>query len=97
MEIPLQPVPAQSLTCNTDGGQALQISLYQKGAHLYADVTCDGVAVATGAICLNGVRIVKATYLGMVGNLAFIDSHGDADPVYTGLGSRFGLIYDVQL
>ena len=32
-------------------------------------------------------------YTGFIGNLLFIDTQGNSDPSYDGLGSRFSLVY----
>jgi hypothetical protein len=37
--------------------------------------------------------MVRETYLGFIGDLSFTDTQGTSDPVYTGLGSRFVLLY----
>ena len=46
-----------------------------------------------GVMCLNATVIVRNTYLGFVGDLAFYDMQGATDPLYTGLGSRYVLAY----
>ena len=38
-------------------------------------------------------RIVRDTYLGFLGDLAFFDLQGEDDPYYTGLGDRWVLGY----
>ena len=49
--------------------------------------------VIGGVICQDRNRIVRNTYLGFNGDLAFIDSQGSQDPVPSGLGSRYLLTY----
>jgi hypothetical protein len=46
-----------------------------------------------GQICQNLNFLVRSLYLGFVGDLAFNDTQGTANPVYTGLGTRFQLVY----
>ena len=46
-----------------------------------------------GVIAGNLNVIVRSAYLGFVGDLAFIDTQGSDDPVYTGLGARWILTY----
>ena len=53
-----------------------------------------GVVVITGGICWNLNLIVRDTYLGVVGDFVWFDTTGNgADPVYTGIGARFILLY----
>lgn len=63
---------------------------------LFCDIMVNGTPLWYGVPCLNGVDINSASYLGFVGHLAFEDMQGVSDPSYTGLGSRFVLIYFVD-
>lgn len=90
--IPLQPLPSQFLNV-TLAGQACRIAVYQKGTSLYLDLTVANVVRMTCVICRNRVRLVRQAYLSFVGDLAFVDTQGVLDPDYTGLGSRFQLVY----
>lgn len=90
--IPLQPVPSQTFTI-TLNNQLCQINVYQKNTGLFLDLFVGGVLIIGGVICLNLVRIVRNTYLGFIGDLAFIDNQGSSDPFYTGLGTRYSLAY----
>jgi hypothetical protein len=49
--------------------------------------------ILAGALCRNGVLIVRNTYLGFVGDLAFNDTQGSDDPQIPGLGTRWLLLY----
>jgi len=90
--VPLSQVPSQTLKTTLDD-QNCTIKVYTLSTGLYMDLSVDGSPILTGALCLNKVRIVREAYLGFVGDLAFMDTQGSADPVYTGLGSRFVLLY----
>lgn len=93
--VPLQPVPSQTLT-TTLGGQSCTINVYTKGIetpHLYLDLSVSGVLVLSGVICRNATAIVRNTYFGFVGDLAFYDTQGSTDPAYSALGSRYVLAY----
>ena len=90
--IPIQAVPAQQLQV-TLGGQACQLSIYQKSTGLFIDVYVAGVLIIGGVVCLNRTVIVRDIYLGFVGDLAFVDTQGSTDPTYTGLGVRYLLYY----
>ncbi len=103
--VPLQAVASQTVSV-TLGAQPCTISVYQKvisvqdttGAiptvtPLFLDLYINGVLTVGGCLCRNTVKLVRDAYLGFVGDLVFYDTEGDADPVYTGLGSRFILVY----
>lgn len=97
--VPLQPVPSQTLGI-TLNNQACQINLYQKSTGLYFDLIVNGAPNPTvrGVLCLNGNPLVIYSYLGFVGDFLFVDTVNlttPSDPIYTGLGSRFHLIYFV--
>lgn len=90
--IPLNPVPAQTLTAQLDG-QPTRIDVLQKATGIFLNLYVNDVAIITGVICQDANRIVRDAYLGFIGDLAFYDTQGDADPYYTGLGSRWVLAY----
>jgi hypothetical protein len=92
VQVPLQPVPAQQLQIVL-GGQNCQIAVYLRGANLYVDVNSNGADISTGVLAMNMVPLVPCIYFGFAGNLVFIDTQGTSDPVYTGLGSRYQLLY----
>ena len=93
LEVPLNAVPSQKLSV-TLANQPCQLSVYTlaDGA-LYMDVLLNGIAIAQGVPCLNNNKIVRAAYMGFVGDFMFTDSQGSNDPTYDGLGSRYRLIY----
>lgn len=95
-----QIVPLQALANQTAqaqlGGQAVTLNVYQQTFGLYMDVMLGTVPVVQGVICLNKTLIVRNTYLGLIGDLIFLDTQGGGNPispVYTGIGSRFFLVY----
>jgi hypothetical protein len=85
-------VPNQSLQVQL-GGQSCTLNIYQNAYGLFMDVLVGTQQIIAGVICENWNRIVRSLYLGFVGDFAFLDLQGDTDPVYTGLGSRYQLIY----
>ena len=90
--IPLQAIPNQSVAV-TLGGQSVRLRVYQNFYALFIDVSINEAPILQGAICLNQVRIVRSLYLGFIGDLVFIDNQGTSDPVFSGLGSRYSLVY----
>jgi hypothetical protein len=90
--IPLQPVPSQVVGTQLSG-QDCQISVYQKAFGLFLDLSVGGSLIVAGTICENLNRIVRSVYLGFGGDLAFVDTQGDSDPTFDGLGVRYFLVY----
>lgn len=90
--VPLQPVPSQVLGVQLNA-QNCNLAIYQKAYGLFMDVSVDETLIIGGVICQNLNRIVRSLYLGFEGDFVFIDSQGNADPFYTGLGARFSLAY----
>lgn len=91
--VPTQPVPNQTLQTRVDG-QNVTLNLYAKAAQgLFADVVADGVTLITGVLCLDADPIIPTRYLGFAGNFIFVDTQGNSDPTYDGLGSRFQLVF----
>jgi hypothetical protein len=92
-QIPVQPSPVQTFLV-TLGAQACQVNLYQKTSGLYCDLLVNGTSIITGQLCQNLNRLVRDQYLGFIGDLGFYDVTGEGeDPNYTGLGSRFMMLY----
>jgi hypothetical protein len=91
--IPVTAVPSQSFAV-TLANQACAISLTTRNGKLYFSLSVGGVPIATMRVCRNSQRILlDSQYQGFVGDFTFIDTKGDTDPTYTGLGSRYKLIY----
>lgn len=90
--IPVSSAPAQTLGVQL-GGQACTIKIYQKSTGLFCDLYVADVLVIGGVACQSANRIVRDAYLGFTGDLIFLDTQGDVDPVASGLGSRWLLVY----
>ena len=95
--VPLQPVPNQTLQIVL-ANQNCQINAYQTPAALFMDLLVNDQPIILGQICQNLNRIVRLLYRGFSGDFVFNDTQpdpdsGPADPSYSGLGSRFQLIY----
>lgn len=93
--VPLQPIPNQTLQVQL-GGQPCTLNVYQLQYGLFMDVYVGAAAIITGVICENMVLIVRAAYLGFVGDFAFVDTTGGGtNPVYTGFGTggQYQLLY----
>lgn len=90
--IPLQPVPNQTLTVLLDN-QVCRINVYQKFFGLFLDMAIGAAPKGNAIICQDRNRLIRYSYIGFVGELVFFDTQGTSDPIYTGLGSRFRLLY----
>jgi len=90
--IPLQAVPSQSLSVLL-ASQNCQINVYQKSTGLFIDLSMNNSPVLTTVICRDRVRLIRQSYHGFVGDLAFVDTQGKSDPDYAGLAGRFALAY----
>src|SRR4051812_5467075 len=90
--VPLKPLVSQTLSVRL-GDQPCTLHIYEVTTGLFIDVLVNDAAVVSGVAALHGVRIVRDTYLGFVGDLAFIDTQGSDEPEASGLGSRWILVY----
>lgn len=90
--VPLQPIPNQTLQVLL-GNQSCVLDIQQNPFGVFINVSVGDTLIIGGVICENLNRIVRSAYLGFVGDFVFIDMQGTADPVYTGLGDQFQLVY----
>jgi hypothetical protein len=103
--IPLTAVPSQSATVALSG-QSVTVNVYQLGfppvAELYCDVQSNGAPIAScrKARAFSGstteaapFMLLDSAYWGFQGDFLFIDTQGDEDPQFSGLGSRWQLVY----
>ena len=91
-QITLQPVPSQQTQVILDG-QTCAISIYVKNQCMFLDLVVNGTQIAYAVQCKNLVSLVPTAYLGFTGWLVLFDTQGTSDPIYTGLGSRWVLLY----
>lgn len=93
-QIPLAPVPSQTLGVSLDG-QNCTLSVFQRGAEVYMSLAVDGTSVLTTKACRTDIRLLLASrYLGFRGDFVFVDTQGDgAQPDYAGFGTRWALLY----
>lgn len=106
-EVPLSVLPFQTLQILLNGQQCA-ISVYTKTGYeltdaveletviqiIYFDLTVNGVEITNTQNCVNLARLLlNREYLGVVGDFVFIDTQGNEDPQWEGLGIRWVLIY----
>lgn len=91
--VPAQANPNQAFNV-TLGGQQVQLAIYQTDYGLFTDVSVSGTPIATGVIGENLNPMVRAAYTGFIGDLVWFDTSGaGTDPIYTGIGAQYQLIY----
>ena len=100
--VPLQPVPAQVFDIALDG-KTFTLNVYTKKQYdwptrlstlaIYLDIAINGTAILQGALALTDVPIIRSQYLLQNADLCFFDQLGNENPVWTGLGDRWGLMY----
>lgn len=90
--VPLDTVPNQTLS-TTLNGQLVRLNVYQRTVGLFVDVALNDVLLIGGVIALDRNLIVRSKYLGFIGDLAFFDVQGFADPQWAFFGQRFFLGY----
>ncbi|MCH4025001.1 MAG: hypothetical protein LKH76_08500 [Acetobacter fabarum] len=90
--IPLSAVAYQSLRVPLSG-RACRLDVQQRSTGLYAALWVDDSPVLAGVLCQDRTWLVRQSATTLPGDLAFADTQGTQDPDYTGLGSRFVLVY----
>lgn len=90
--IPLQATPNQTLTVLLEN-QICRINVYQKAFGLFVDLALGADSKVNAVIAQDRNRMVRYAYLGFAGDLVFFDTQGNSDPIYTGLGARYQLLY----
>ena len=93
--IPLNPLPSQSLSLQL-GVQSCQINVRQRRTGLFVDLYVSDSPIALGMKAIDRKYLVRAAYTGFIGDLFFVDTQGEQDPYYTGLGSRWQLAWDSE-
>lgn len=90
--IPLQPLPNQTVQVQLDS-QPVQLNIYETAFQMAIDILVGGEAVVQGQPCQNLNLLIRYGYLGFQGDLCWLDTQGTSDPVYSGVGSRYQLLY----
>lgn len=96
MIVPLSSVPNQIVYFGVGAPNIIEcaVKVYQKTVGMFLDLSVEGTVVLSGILCRNLTPLVINSYFGFPGDLVFVDSLGiNADPLYTGLGSRWYLVY----
>lgn len=91
--IPIKPIPAQVLSVVLSQ-QRCTITLQLRGNHLYFSLEVDGIQTVRNRIVRDRVTLSGDECLGLAGQIYMADTQGKSDPEYTGLGSRWLLMYE---
>jgi hypothetical protein len=76
-------------------GQNCDITVTTLATGLYFSLSAGGEPITLNTICRNlGRLLLDRGYKGFTGDFVFVDTQGVSDPEYTGLGSRWLLIYN---
>lgn len=91
--IPIDKLPNQSFDIELEEKRC-RFDFITKGVFLYMNLVIDEVEKLNGIICLNNVDLIQYKDIDFNGRLYFLDTQGDLDPIYYGLGTRWLLFYD---
>lgn len=94
-EIPLRPVPAQTVQVSL-AGQPVTLYLRQLGGRQYLSASWAGEVLCDTVLMVNRSAIIRAAYTGFVGDIAVYDTQGDDAPDYTGWSSRWRLLFNPE-
>lgn len=79
---------------------AIPVRDLQSYPALYMDLLVGGQPVISCRICRNLIRaLLDSEYYGFVGDFVFVDTYAKSspgegvDPIYTGLGTQFQMVY----
>ena len=90
--IPLLPLADQSLSISFEGVR-FDIRVFSRGGRLFMDLAVDGVPAFYGLCCVLESPVNYSPAFPVPGEFWWVDTIGEADPFYEGLGSRFSLIW----
>ena len=90
--VPVQAVANQTLQVQLNG-QTCTLNLYQTNYGFFQDIYVGTSLIIAGVLWENLNRIVRSIYLGFEGDFVWVDLQGFTDPVFTGLGSQYQLVY----
>ncbi len=93
--IPLVAVPSQTMSVQL-GGQSCRISVRQRRTGVFVDLYEQDVPIALGMKAIDRKFMVRAAYTGFEGDLFFVDTQGEENPQFAGLGSRWQLAWDSE-
>lgn len=94
-EIELSAIPYQILT-TTINNQIFTITVRQIGSSIYTDADVDGRTIVQNVRAVNGGSITPWATAYVLSAVEWVDTQGDADPQYDGLGDRWKLVFEAS-
>lgn len=95
MTIPLSALPYQIVSVVVND-QAFQIEARQLGGSIFTTTTVDGELVASCVRAVSGGSVTPWPSSVVKTQVLWIDTQGDADPQFSGIGSRWILAYEAS-
>lgn len=89
-------IPLYGVTAPPQRGQAViktSPPVYAPIDPVFLNLYLNDVLLLGGVLARHNVMMVRNTYFGFVGDLAFNDTEGSDDPQWAGLGQRWQLFY----
>lgn len=91
-EIPLEAIPYQTVSFELDS-KAVTVSLRQLGTSLFFSIWINTEPLYLNVRATNSGKICAFPSSKISTDLRIIDTVGDEDPRYDGLGTRWRLVY----
>lgn len=92
VEVPLSALPSQELSLVL-GNQDVTVRVLTRGDYLYLDVLNEDTPIILGQLIVSNANLLPSGLTNFVGNFRMVDTNGNADPEYIGLGERWQLLY----
>jgi hypothetical protein len=92
VEVPLSALPSQELSLVL-GNQDVTVRVLTRGDYLYLDVLKESTPVIQGQLIVTNQNLLPSGLADFIGNFQVVDINGNSDPVYTGLGTQYRLLY----
>ena len=93
LNIPLKPIPSQSLTISLNGQQCY-IKVFSKNDEVFIDLTVNEIIICQGILCTKNVIILPNDSFSFTGILYFTSQENSENPDYTTFGDKWFLQYE---
>lgn len=90
--IPLQAKENQTINIVL-GSQNCTVKVFQKSTGIFVDFLVNDVYIARGVLAVDRVRLLRLDPALFDGDIFFYDAQGTEKPFWTGLNSRWFLMY----
>lgn len=95
MTIPLSQIPNQIVSAVVND-QAFQIEVRQLGGSIFTTTTVDGELIASTVRAVANGSITPWPSSAVNTQVIWVDTQGEDDPQYTGLGDRWVLAFEAS-